>query len=251
MSTALKRRLADLETEFWSKAKHIEIPGYEEYWKFFFAAYPISIAITNQWFEGNMEVQRLSNQIESMEKALSPINPAFLKSEDENYRHMQWGLHTKPEYRRATEDYWLMCYEHLKANYELKNPDLLAIAIRFWEKDIDRWQAQFEYISVQPYSREQHASDQIDLWRRVRKICDEEGEDRDESATVERWNRVFIEHNLEFYGREITAEELDFERKVWNELREDMEDGRPASESAAAQYLHDIETRYPRIAGAI
>ncbi|MEW6213248.1 MAG: hypothetical protein AB1631_33435, partial [Acidobacteriota bacterium] len=61
-----------------------------------------------------------------------------------------------------------------------------------------------------------------------------------------RWRRAVIEQARDLYGRKMTEAELDLEIKQWSQLREDMESGKPASESEAARYLRDLIERYPR-----
>jgi hypothetical protein len=48
------------------------------------------------------------------------------------------------------------------------------------------------------------------------------------------------------YGREACHKDLETDRQMWSDLREDMKAGNQASESEAARYLRELFERYPR-----
>ena len=62
--------------------------------------------------------------------------------------------------------------------------------------------------------------------------------------------RTKIEWVRALFGREITEQELEEEKKLWADLDSDIEAGKPASESEAAKYLKSIFDRYLRIRGS-
>lgn len=245
MTASLTKKVRDLEAAFWSQAEYIETGGVEAL-DILDTFHPLGIPISNLWFANDTEAQKIARRIDHIEKTLPPIHPAFLRDVAEPLRLMQWGIHKRADYRRLLEDCWKRLREHIQAYSDLfKESGLIGVSLRLFEKDIDFYVAEREYMGLE-WNREEMASDMIDLWRIARRECEKAGEPKDEKAHSEIWNRAFIEHVRDCYGREVTEEELGFDRKMWTQLREDMESGKPASESEAARYLRDLFERYPR-----
>ncbi len=244
MTASLAKKIRDLEAAFWSQAEHIKMPD-DEVVVFWISLHPLGIPIFISWYADDPEPQRIDRRTERIEKSLPPVHPAFFRNEREAVRRAQWSLHKSAEYRRLAEDYWNRFLEYARARYDPKDGGLLGVALRLFEKEIDLWVAEREYLGLE-WSREELASDMIELWKIIERERDKAGKPIDEKANAEIWNRAFIEHVREVYGREITEEDLDFDRKMWSQLSKDMESGKPASESEAARYLRDLFERYPR-----
>lgn len=246
MSATLKKKLADLETNFWSKAKVIDQPKGERARDFLTLIKPLDTPFFIVWMDA--EVTRLIEQMERIESTLLPIHPAFLRDSNESFRLGQWVLHRSPEIRRLLDTYWQKMLDYIEARFDIEHPDLIAVALCLFNEEIDGWQAEFQYLGFY-VSREQMASDQLDWWRRLEAIRETEGEPSDDQTHESQCHKVVIAQVLDFYGRTITEQELEHENQMWAELRSDMQADKPVSESEAARYFWDVATRYPRIAG--
>jgi hypothetical protein len=154
-----------------------------------------------------------------------------------------------------TEHYSRML-DHLKARYDLnaKNSNLFSVALQLWADVFDRWELRLAYIGIVSESRKQLASDSIDFWHRLRE--QELGRQEETvisigGTTLSQWDQATITQLRDFYGRDLSEEEFEFERSMWAELDADMEAGKLSGESKAADYLRDTFARFPRIAGFV
>ena len=82
--------------------------------------------------------------------------------------------------------------------FDVKELIGIGVALRLFEKGIDRWIAEREYLGVE-WSREVSASDMID-WRRARRECGKADEPVDSKANEEIWRRAHIEHIRDLHG---------------------------------------------------
>jgi|ERR1044071_1949082 hypothetical protein len=245
MKASLAIKIGDLETAFWAKAETIELSVGQELADFVDVMFPLDSQIFNVWFLNDTEAAKITRRIDQIEKALPPIHPAFLPHSEQPYRLMQWGFYRRADYRELVEKQWTQLLEYARTHYDVTDGGLLGVSLRLYEKDIDRWIAEREYLD-RPTSREELASNQIELWKIVRRRCDEADDPQDQEAQDEIWRQSLIEHVQVLYGREMTETELEFDKKMWAQLQEDMRAGTLASESEAAAYLRDLFDRYPR-----
>ena len=121
-------------------------------------------------------------------------------------------------------------------------------SINLFEKEIDGWMADREYIGY-PSSREELACNQIELFKISSRLSHDVGYPQDQKAREELWRQAIIEQIDYCYGRKMTDEDLTFDDQKWQQLREDMVAGKDASESEAALYLRDLFECYPRKSG--
>lgn len=240
---SMAKRVGDLEATFWARAEEIETPYFEEIAEFIESTTPLDTPIFNAWLAGNKDATKLNERTQQLERSLLPIHPAFLPDYAEVYRIHQWALHRSKEYRELTERGWVQFIEYARSHYDLAG-GLVGIALRLYEKDFDKWTANREYIGVSA-SREEMASDQIELWKIVRRKENEAAELEDQTAQNARWRRALIENVFNLYGREMTEADLDFDQTMWAQLDKDMAAGLPACESEAATYLRGLFDHYP------
>ena len=245
MSASLSKKVRDLETAFWSQAKWFELPVADEGRKFLKSLSPLGVFIFNTWYASDSEAQKLAGRMDQIDKTLPPIHPAFLADLIDANRRTQWGFYHSAEYREALEGVWTRFLEHARPRYDVKDGGLIGVAMRFFEKDIDVWVEQRNYFGM-PVSREELADDRIRLWKVIRRLNEEKGEPENQKTSNERWRHAVREYIRACYGREITDDDFELDGKMWAQLREDMEAGKPAEESEAARYFRDLYERYPR-----
>lgn len=239
----MSKRLGDLEAIFWARAEKIETPHLEDIAEFIESTTPLDTPIYTAWLAINREAAKLHERTQQLERSLLPIHPAFLPDYEEVYRIHQWALHRSNEYRELTERGWVQFIEYARSHYDLAG-GLVGIAFRLYEKDFDKWTAHREYIGVSA-SREEMASDQIELWKIVRRKDSEVKEPEDQKTQNARWRRALIENVFNLYGREMAEADLDYDQKMWAQLDKDIAADKPSSESEAASYLRGLFDRYP------
>lgn len=244
MTSTLAKKLKNLEAEYWSKAKCIEKTNHKEIAAILKALLPLHTPLFNLWLHNNTYVNKLNQRAEEIEKRLPPLHPAFLPDYVEGYRLNQWAMYHSEEYRKLTTELWAQFIEHVNTHYDLAG-GILGIALVLFEKDLDQCSEDHAYMGRQA-NREAIASDFIALWRCFMKLSEEADDPQDRETRDKLWKRAVIENIRALYGREMTEAELDFDAKMWNQLREDMTVGKPASESEAAAYLRDLFERFPR-----
>ena len=245
MSASLSKKVRDLETAFWSQAKAFETAVADEGHKFLKSLSPLNVLIFNSWYEGSTEAQKLNHHLKEIDKTLPPIHPAFLTAYTDVSRRVQWAIYHSAEYRQTIDRVWSLFLDHARPRYDVKDGGLLGVAMRLFEKDIDVWVEQRNYFGM-PVSREELADDRIRLWKIARRLNDEEGNPETQEAISALWRRADRELVRMCYGREMTDVDFELDGKMWAQLREDMEAGKPAEESEAARYLCDLFECYPR-----
>jgi hypothetical protein len=246
MTASLTKRVEDLETAFWSKVEHIDIRMSDEASRFLRSIDPLVIPVVNAWLKEDIDARNVYTQMECIEKTLPPIHPAFLPAYEKIVRRHQWAIHHRADYRRMSEWFWARGSEYILKHFGSDKGNRLAVALKVYEKDIDQWTAQRQYLELPAPGREGFARDRIDFWQRMDREKSAHGMAEDQQSFDERLRKVAIEQERDLYGREMTEAELDLDIKQWSQLREDMESGKPASESEAARYLRDLIERYPR-----
>jgi hypothetical protein len=247
MRTKLSQKVWDLEAEFWAKAEIIRLPIVGEALDYVKIVDPLDTLIFMAWEKEDVEAAKTERRIKQMEKTLPPIHPAFLPDYADATRLVQWGYHRRADYRALVEKQWTHFLEYGRSRYDLTDGGLLGIALRLFEKEIDKWMAQRKYIG-RPTSREEMADDQIELWRVFRSKCRKADEPPDSQTRKALWQQSQIECVFTLHGREMTEADLELDYKMWAQLDEDMAAGKSASESEAAAYFRGLFDRYPRIA---
>src|ERR1044071_8248030 len=146
MTASLVKKIADLETAFWARAEVIQLPIVDEVIAFIQALQPLDTVIYNVWESDHPEAAKIARRLRQIERALPPIHPAFLPYEAEPYRVYQWALYHRADYPRLIERQWTLFLANARSRYDLNEGGLLGVALRLYEKDIQRWTAQRDYI---------------------------------------------------------------------------------------------------------
>src|SRR5690348_3843597 len=99
----LTKRVADLESSYWAKAKEIDPPNLMAAFELSISVMPLDIPIAIEWENSDTEVEWQSRRISQIKKSMPPIHPDFLPDESSHeWRQQQWMFHHSPEAVRLT-----------------------------------------------------------------------------------------------------------------------------------------------------
>ena len=242
MATSLTRKVESLEAAFWAQAEPIDISSLHESVTILANIYPLDIPVLN--IEPRItEEAKTGKRLAEIDRLLPPTHPAFLPDEDvELIRRTQWCLHQSREYLDLYTHYWDNRLAYLRSHY--KDKDALGAALIAFEHDMNIWTENADYVGYQ-VSREQLAINVVEFWRIMHREL--KGlSPIDEQTWRALLTRAYIERERLVYGYEITEQVYNSEQDMWKQLREDMEAGKPSSESEAARYFRDLHERFPR-----
>ena len=242
MATSLTRKVERLEAEFWSKAEPIDLDVVDEALDIVHSIYPLDVWVFNNFRLPKDEEARMAKEIgPPLTNPLLPVHPAFLPDEKEGIRETQWYMLRSRKYLERYTYYWTQILSHME---RYRGKGAVGAALIFYEQDIDRWMNEAKYIGYQK-SREELAIEIVEFWRIMRREYGVDSQFSDQE-----WKdlqiQAIIENDRVIYGRERTAEEYEHDQGMWKQLREDMEAGKPSSESEAARYFLDLHERFPR-----
>ena len=121
MSTALTKRTAKLETDFWSKAKPVELPACDEVFSLVRKDLMVLLHLMlTHWSQTDPQAKSVGNAYFDYKlPPLPPVHSAFLPDEDEDYRIKEWALYHCPDYLEAERKFWEGFLSQIKSNYDL------------------------------------------------------------------------------------------------------------------------------------
>jgi hypothetical protein len=246
MIATLAKKAEALEAAFWAKAEPIDVPSNKGLLDFLRSVWPLDDVVIDRWLKSDTEAASLNRRALHLIERLSPPHLAFLRGEREPYRQAQWAHYNSAEYRQLIERINGRFIEKVAPEYDVKTLGLVGVSLRLFEREIDKWMAQQEYFSPVRFSREEYACNQIELYRIYDRLDYDASWPQDQKTRGELWQRALIAWAKHCYGRTITEQDIALDRQMSDRLSADIEAGRLATESEAAMYFHDLDSRYPR-----
>jgi hypothetical protein len=243
----LAKKTGALEAAFWAKAEPIEIPFHKEVFDVLSSLWPLEDVVIDRWLKSDPEAAAMNGRALRLLQSLPPPHPAFLPDEHEQYRQLQWSYYHRVEHRQISERLNKRILEKAVPVYDVQTIGLVGVSLRLFERDIDIWMAQQEYTDGPArLSREEYACNQIELHRIYDCLLIDANWPSEQKTREELWQRAIIAWADHCYGRTVTEQDLAMDRQMWGQLDADMEAGKPATESEAAMYFHDLDTRHTR-----
>lgn len=244
MATILNKKVEDLEATYWAKAEPMTLPTTRAAMDFADSIEPLAEKAFNVWEDADAEAPKAIRRLQQMEKAMPPIHPAFLPDYSDAIRRSHWAAYHSADYRELMEKHFARFLEYVRARYDVKDGGLLGVALRLYEKDLDKWTTHNEYIGRQ-VSREDMAGDMIELQRIFWRKRLEADNPEDQQPRDALWQETQFETEFNIYGRRMSDADMELDDKMWAQLDKDMAAGKPSNESEAAAYFRDISARYP------